>query len=273
MKKKKQPAKRVRAADTNLAHLEQLAAQMPPKEWKRAVERLAEDMASETARAESRAHAECEEALPWYIADEQRGENVRTRYPAVWHHLQSCSRCRQSYALIAQAPASASQPSSATRPALPFLQPAPHAPWHQSRAPRLAGGPPQIAFLLNAAHLNKLFANTSPLSLRQAREASASEGQALLFDDQMVIDDTSVDVQAWLVPSPQATGRFDIHLSIRSPVPLKTALQARLRWGTEEQMAYPADGEAVFENLPRLDLTSYPDIPSTEFQLILEPKD
>jgi hypothetical protein len=93
-----------------------------------------------------------------------------------------------------------------------------------------------------------------------------------LLDDRVVIADQSLDVQAWLVPSPQVSDLFHIHLLIKSPVPLRTAMRAQLRWGTKEYTTYLSAGEATFEDISLPDFSRpYPDIPSNEFQLILEP--
>jgi hypothetical protein len=252
--------------------LERLARQMTPVAWRRAVKRLAADLAKEAARAESRVHAECAEVLAWYVTDEQRGEEVHKLYPAVWRHLQTCARCAESYALLAESLAKSESTAATSHTApqpLPFLQPLPNRPWHQQRSPRLLGGQSRTTFLFNPVHLQDSFSGVPRTGVRGAGPAGT---KSLLLSDQIIVNEQPLEVQAWLVRSSTMPDRFHIHLLVGSLEPLKTNLRAVLHWSGQEYTSYFRAGETTFEDISPPEVArEYADIPSPEFQLILEP--
>lgn len=254
--------------------LERLKKTLSPGEWQERVASLMSDLASESAPSEmvTLTHAECEEMLAWYTADEELGKPVDELYPAVYHHLQTCSRCAGSYALLrvatGQTPTTDREVASTSSAALPFLNPTPDNAWLQRMAAQLLGAGAGISFLFNPEHLKNLFHGRTALALRSAGTGSA---ESVLLDDQMTLNDESFDVQALLVPSLDTPGRFHIQIQL-SPLPSsKTHLRARLKWGEQEYTADLAGGKAELTHVSPPDL-SRPDAdePSSDFQLTFE---
>ena len=99
MKRKSRSKKLCRKTELQTS-IEWYALEMSPAEWSQAVQHLAHDLAAERSRDGPLTHAECEEALLWYVSDLQFGNNVRQWYPRVWQHLQLCPRCTESLAFL-----------------------------------------------------------------------------------------------------------------------------------------------------------------------------
>ena len=139
--------------------------------------------------------------------------------------------------------------------------------WSQHVTSGTLGEQPTVSFIFNPLHLRRLF----------AVPAAAVRGQvlpveSLLLDDQMIIHNQPVAVQAWIVPSPHQRLRYHIRLCVTAPQPLATPLRATLRWGGDEYTTCLAAGQATFEDISPPDFSrARTDEPSSPFRLILEP--
>ncbi len=245
-----------------------------PKLSQRGLARLAADLAQvQTDLPQLVSQDEWEQLLPWYVSDELSGENVRALYPRLWQHLQTCTRCAESYALLKLAleeDTGAAIPREA-RPTLPFeFTPADSA-WFQQKSSQLLGDKPRVNFILNPTHLKKLFAAPQFSSLRDAGDQPA---RALLLQDEMSIGDQTMVVQAWLISS-AGSRNVNVQLQIVPLTPLRAPLEAYLRWGASEYRTRITQGAGAFENIPWREVLAASATPPTphfrlSFQLISE---
>ncbi len=110
-----------------------------------------------------------------------------------------------------------------------------------------------------------------PLLGRETGETTSPE---LVLDDQVVINESPIAVQAWLVPSLESADRFHIHLRVVPFTPLEINLRACLSWGPQEYVTTLAAGQTEYEDIspPEFTLGNLGE-PSRTFRLTLEPLD
>ncbi len=274
---KSKSSKRIRKPSSAPAamRLEQMARTLAPEEWQRRTEALKDALAVGAGAMGSGelSHAECQEMLTWYVAAQQEGKSAQELYPPVYRHLQTCSRCAETYALMTRAldPKAPVQAAAARRkgPVLPFLHPSPGQAWYQQIAPQLQAAAESVIFFFNPIYLQNLFGGRTALALKSAEPVPA---ESLLLVDRMMVGEQAVNIEAFLIPSRDEPGRFHIHLRLSSATPLETKLRVRLEWGTQEYVAEMVAGEAELEGIAPPDFNqSYADEPSPEFRLTLEP--
>ncbi|GEM_PF-1083610 len=205
-------------------------------------------------------HAACEALLEFYVDHERRAEEARALYPAVWEHLQTCARCRESYDLAKAALADAAPDSISTRasiPALPFLIRADETTaWSKQVRSRVGGAPLGFGFIIQPQHLQRLFA---PAPAARLRGAAAPTERALLLSDTVNLGQRNALVEMWVhrfADSPE--GRLEIFLVSSSPLP--EPLHVTLRWNDQQHSEVIVRGHCAFDHLPIAELENARDL-------------
>jgi len=197
-------------------------------------------------------HAECEALLEFYVGDEQRQEDVRSLYPAVWKHIRTCTRCRESYILMTQTALEytlsdwQSQFSSGDIPNLPFLSPTIEAAaWSKQVRSRVGGASLGFGFILQPSHVQQLIVSQPALSMRGQ---PGQDKKALLLADTINLGNRDVMVNMWMVLSENSReGRLEISLVASAPLP--EPLRATLRWNEHQYSDMVRQGFCAFDHL------------------------
>ena len=217
-------------------------------------------LAQAIASASPTLHADVEALLEFYVDSEQRGDDVRTLYPAVWKHLQSCSQCHTSYLLLTQALAESAEspPLQATRP-LPFSVTQPeNAAWRKYVCSRIAGASLGFGFTIRAEHLQKLVAPPSEPAL-VLRNHAQSETKALLLSDHLTLGKHEVMVELWTHRT-QDADHVHIEIILAATAPLPEPLRVSLRWNGHHYASQIQQGYGVIERIPIADLKNARDL-------------
>jgi len=222
--------------------------------------RLAQAIASASLPSRPLSHADIEALLEFYVDSEQRGDDVRTLYPAVWKHLQSCSRCHTSYLLLTEALSESSEPPTIqAERSLPFLVTQPeNAAWRKYVRSRIAGASLGFGFTIRAEHLQKLVAPPSEPAL-VLRNHAQSETKALLLSDHFTLGKREVMVELWTRRT-QDPDQVQIEIILASSAPLPEPLRVSLRWNGHHYSSQIQQGYGVIERIPIADLKNARDL-------------
>ena len=202
-----------------------------PGPWAQRFRRLAEAVAGTPGLS----CQECEDILDLYVDDELGGRDVRRLYPLVWHHLRTCTRCRQAHDLLAGT-LSRERTGELTpvprlgAPCLSFLQPhPPDAPWITRLRPRIAGAPFGLTFSFNLPYLRTLLSPPLPVGAR-AEEPFLPSVAHLLLSDAVPMGEGTVAVEVTATRRPEKPGHLYLQAIITGSAPLPENLWARLIW-------------------------------------------
>jgi len=222
---------------------------------------LAQAIASASHASSPRrlSHHELESLLEFYVDSEQRGDDVRTLYPAVWKHLQSCSQCHTSYLLLTKALAESAEspPLQATRP-LPFSVTQPeNAAWRKYIRSRIAGAPLGFGFTIQAEYLQKLVASSEPALV--LRNHAQPETKTLLLSDHLTLGKHEVMVELWTHRT-QDADHVHIEITLAATAPLPEPLRVSLRWNGHHYSSQIQQGYGVIERIPIADLKNARDL-------------
>ena len=220
--------------------------------------RLAQAIAA-TSPTRALSHADVEAILEFYVDSEQRGDDVRTLYPAVWKHLQSCNRCHTSYLLLTEALSESSEPPTIqAERSLPFLVTQPeNAAWRKYVRSRIAGASLGFGFTIRAEHLQKLVASSEPALV--LRNHAQSETKALLLSDHLTLGKHEVMVELWTHRT-QDADHVHIEIILAATAPLPEPLRVSLRWNGHHYSSQIQQGYGVIERIPIADLKNARDL-------------
>jgi hypothetical protein len=217
-------------------------------------------LAQAIASASPTLHADVEALLEFYVDSEQRGDDVRTLYPAVWKHLQSCNRCHTSYLLLTEALSESSEPPTIqAERSLPFLVTQPeNAAWRKYVRSRIAGAPLGFGFTIQAEYLQKLVAPPSEPAL-VLRNHAQPEIKTLLLSDHFTLGKREVMVELWTRRT-QDPDQVQIEIILASSAPLPEPLHVSLRWNGHHYASQIQQGYGVIERIPIADLKNARDL-------------
>jgi hypothetical protein len=222
---------------------------------------LAQAIASASHASSPRrlSHHEVESLLEFYVDSEQRGDDVRTLYPAVWKHLQSCSQCHTSYLLLTKALAESAEspPIQSTRPSpFPVTQPE-NAAWRKYIRSRIAGASLGFGFTIQAEYLQKLVASSEPALV--LRNHAQPETKTLLLSDHLTLGKHEVMVELWTHRT-QDADHVHIEIILAATAPLPEPLRVSLRWNGHHYASQIQQGYGVIERIPIADLKNARDL-------------
>ncbi len=234
---------------------------------------LAQAIASvpDAIQARRLSHVEVESLIEFYVDSEKRGEKVRTLYPAVWEHLQSCDRCRASYILLIEATSNSSTPESDGLPSIKAAQPLPFlvaqredAAWNRHVRSRIGGAPLGFGFTIHAGHLQRLVAFPAPaIALRDQSQPGA---RSLLLSDTFTLGKREVMVELWTRRTEDST-QVQIEIHLASSTSLSELLRVSIQWNGHRYSSPIRQGRGMIDRIALADLERARDL-RVEFEEI-----
>ncbi len=223
------------------------------------LEKLARAIARATTRGASAAlaHNDVEAFLDFYIDAELRQEPVRSRYPQIWKHLQTCERCRQSYELQLKALRVQTAPTDAKFAwTVPYSSIAKEsAAWRVNVHPRVGGAPLGFQVEIFLQRLQQVFAPVPPVVALRGDVPAAQK--RLLLSDILELSDQNIAVEIWTDPlEPVNQTGLEIKLAADQPLPPQT--RVTLKWQDHQASAIAQNGIAHFTQIPVSELQTEP---------------
>jgi hypothetical protein len=230
--------------------------------------RLAEDIeaagASQASLDSSRSisHADCQQFLDRYVSDELAELDVRTIYPQVWQHLQTCDQCWPHYDLLIDTleHEQFAEPAARPRrsmPPLSFLSTSSvEEPWTSRLQAQIAGTPFHLSISISLSHLQKIFSPAQLLTVR-SEESLFPATTYLLLTDTIPFGGQTLVVEVTAAPVPEQSEQIAIHSLITCSGELPANLWAGLTWADETRRS-PVDpsGQTDFGRVSLLALQS-----------------
>jgi hypothetical protein len=216
-------------------------------------------------------HQQVQAVLPFYISDEQQGFNVKTIYPAVWTHLQSCKLCLTAYKFLqAPAPVTNAPPAAALVPPAPLFSDYSIRVLHAPRTKRET-----VILQFNSAFVRAALAPATPdSSLRDGRGRvaySVELTEYLFWAGALELQGQKVSLEIWNIPSGIAVGKSHLRIKMVAARRLEQGVRLRLTWAGQQHVSEFAGSELFFEDISLPDFDIYtPGDPKGDFSLTFE---
>jgi hypothetical protein len=198
---------------------------------------------SQNAKRPSLSCEECEDLLDLYVDDELKGHDVQRLYPLIWHHLQTCPRCRQAHDLIAD---TLGQERDGELPPIPHLETprfsflrshSADTPWISRLRSQIAGAPFGLIFSFSLPYLQTLLSPPVPVTVR-TEESLPTPPVRLLLSDTVAVGEQMVVVEVTAIHNPESPNHLDLQATITSSASLPENLWARLTWADQTRSVF-----------------------------------